>query len=105
MERVGHIWRVRPGKLEEYARRHAEIWPELDALLREAGVTRYTIYSWGEFLFSHLECDDFALLAARFNGDPVAQRWEQEMSDVLEYLEVDPETGWPARLREIWSLR
>jgi len=45
VERVGHIWRVRPGKLEEYARGHAEIWPELDALLREAGVTRYTIYS------------------------------------------------------------
>lgn len=104
MERVGHVWRVRPGMAEEYRRRHATVWPEIDALLREAGVERYTIYQWGDLVFSHLEVPSFAALVERFNGDPVAQRWEDEMGDVIEYPDADPETGWPERLPEVWSL-
>jgi L-rhamnose mutarotase len=103
MDRVGHVWRVKPGMAEEYARRHRAIWPELEVVLREAGVTTYTIYLWGEFVFSHLECDDFERLVERFNGDPVARRWEEEFSDVIEYPNADSK-GWPERLREVWSL-
>ena len=72
--------------------------------MREAGVERYTIYQWGELVFSHLEVPSYAALVERFNGDPVAQRWEEEMGDVLEYPNADPETGWPERLAEVWSL-
>jgi L-rhamnose mutarotase len=104
MERVGHVWRVRPGMAEEYRRRHATVWPEIDALLREAGVERYTIYQWGDLVFSHLEVPSFAALVERFNGDPVAQRWEAEMGDVIGDPDADPETGWPERLPEVWSL-
>lgn len=104
MERVGHVWRVRPGQAEEYRRRHATVWPEIEALLRAAGVERYTIYAWGELVFSHLEVPSYAALVERFNGDPIAQRWEEELADVLEYPNADPETGWPERLPEVWSL-
>jgi L-rhamnose mutarotase len=104
VERVGHVWRVHPGRGEDYDRRHAEIWPELDALLREAGVKSYTIYRSGEILFSHMEVDDYDALVERFNGDPVAQRWEEEMSELIFYPNADPETGWPERLREVWDL-
>jgi len=37
-------------------------------------------------------------------GSVIAQRWEEEMADVLEYPNADPETGWPERLPEVWSL-
>ena len=104
MERVGHVWRVRPGRAEDYDRRHAEIWPELDALLREAGVTSYTIYRWGEIVFSHMEVEDYDALVQRFGSDPVAQRWEEEFSELLVYPDADPDTGWPERLREVWDL-
>lgn len=103
-ERVGHVWRVKPGKAEAYARRHATIWPELERVLRDAGVRSYTIYLWGELVVSHLEVDDYAGLVERFNADPVALRWEREFADVLEYPNADPVTGWPERLREVWSL-
>jgi predicted dehydrogenase/L-rhamnose mutarotase len=103
-ERVGNVWRVKPGKADEYARVHATIWPELEKLLRDAGVRTYTIYAWGELLFSHLEADDFARLTERFASDPVAARWEEQFGEILEYPNADPETGWPERLREIWSL-
>jgi L-rhamnose mutarotase len=103
-ERIGHVWRVKPGKAAEYARLHERIWPELERLLLEAGVSAYSIYAWGELLFSHLEVGDFAELVARFESDPVARRWEQQFAELVEYPNADPESGWPERLREIWSL-
>ena len=104
MERIGHVWRVRPGQAEEYDRRHATVWPELAARLREAGVTTYTIYRWGEIVFSHLEVESYAALVERFAGDPVSELWEAEFAGILEYPNADPESGWPERLHEVWSL-
>lgn len=104
MERVGHVWRIKDGRTEEYARRHATIWPELEQVLRDAGITGYSIYLWGDIVFSHMEVDNFERLVEQFNGDPVGQRWEAEFSDLLEYPNADPATGWPERLQEVWTL-
>ena len=64
----------------------------------------YTIYAWGEILFSHMEVDDYLHLATRYGEDPIAARWEQEMGDLLEYPNADPVTGMPELLPEVWSL-
>ena len=104
MERIGHVWRVKPSRVEEYARRHARLRPEIEALLRQAGVTSYTIYVWGDIVFSHMEVADYDRLVKLFDADPVPRRWEQEFADILEYPNADPTTGWPEQLREIWSL-
>jgi L-rhamnose mutarotase len=103
-ERVGHVWRVRPGRAADYDRLHARIWPELCRLLREAGVREYHIYRWGEIVFSHMEVDDFDRLVKRFADDAVARRWEEEMAEVIDYPNADRETGWPERLAHVWSL-
>lgn len=36
--------KLRPGTLQEYKRRHDAIWPELVVLLRESGVSDYSIF-------------------------------------------------------------
>ena len=102
--RIGHVWRVRPGRRDDYVRMHATIWPELDSLLREAGVTSYTIYLWGDIVFSHMEVEDYERLIERFGGDPVGLRWEEQFAEVLEYPNADPRSGWPERLVEVWDL-
>jgi L-rhamnose mutarotase len=102
--RIGHVWRVKDGRRDDYARMHATIWPELERLLRDAGVTSYTIYLWGDVVFSHMEVEDYARLVERFDGDPVAARWEEQFAHVLEYPNADPQSGWPERLVEVWDL-
>ena len=37
MERFAWKGRIKPGMQAEYKRRHDEIWPELKALLKQAG--------------------------------------------------------------------
>ncbi|MFQ6937771.1 MAG: L-rhamnose mutarotase [Oscillospiraceae bacterium] len=40
MERYAWKATVLPGKLEEYIRRHNEIWPEMKDVLHQAGITQ-----------------------------------------------------------------
>ena len=35
---------LKPGMIDEYRRRHDEIWPELSALLTAAGIYDYSIF-------------------------------------------------------------
>jgi L-rhamnose mutarotase len=102
MERIGHVWRLRPGTAEEYDRRHQEIWSELAIRLQAEGVHEYHIYRWGEILFSHMTVVDYDALVAGLDGDAVSQEWEEYMADLL-VPEADP-NGWPERLVHVWSL-
>jgi L-rhamnose mutarotase len=104
MDRIGQVWRAKAGKAEEYRKVHATVWPEVEQLLREAGVSKYVIYAWGDVFFSYMEVEDYGDMVGRFNNDPIAQRWEEELTDLIEYPEADPETGWPLVLDEIWAL-
>lgn len=44
MQRLAFKMRLNPGQKEEYIKRHDEIWPELQQLLKEAGVSEYSIF-------------------------------------------------------------
>ena len=42
--RVAFKMKLKPGFKEEYKKRHAELWPELRTLLKEQGVSNYSIF-------------------------------------------------------------
>ena len=93
MERFAWKCRIKPGMKYEYKRRHDEIWPEMVALLKSAGIRNYTIWSDGETLFGYYECEQGIEFAERTQaGSPIVDRWNEYMQDVLE-LEMDPVTG------------
>jgi L-rhamnose mutarotase len=84
METIAFRMRLNPGMAEEYRRRHDEIWPELAALLRDAGISDYSIYLDPE---SHAL---FAVLRRRpdhrmdaLPADPVMRRWWDHMKDIM----------------------
>ncbi|TPJ16463.1 L-rhamnose mutarotase [Mesorhizobium sp. B2-7-3] len=76
---------LKPGMKAEYNKRHDEIWPSLVALLKQAGVSDYSI---------HLDEETNILFGVlwRRNGHgmddlpkhPVMQRWWAEMADIME---------------------
>ena len=76
---------LNPGMRAEYIKRHDEIWPELAALLREAGVSDYSIHLDEETntLFGVLwRSDDHAMDALA--DHPVMRRWWAHMADIME---------------------
>jgi L-rhamnose mutarotase len=76
---------LNPGMKAEYIRRHDEIWPELVALLKDAGVSDYSIHLDEEtnILFGVLwrrsdhTMDDLP-------DHPVMRRWWAHMADIME---------------------
>ena len=44
MPRVGFKMKLFHGCEDEYKKRHDDIWPELQGLLKEAGISEYSIF-------------------------------------------------------------
>lgn len=44
MQRIAFTLNVKPHLIDEYRRRHAEVWPEMLDALRETGWTNYSIF-------------------------------------------------------------
>ena len=85
MKNVAFRMKLKPGVVEEYRRRHDQLWPELAVALREAGIYDYSIFLDEETL--HL----FAVLKLRepnkreqLPSQPVMRRWWDYMADLME---------------------
>lgn len=104
MERYAWTARVLDGQLEEYHRRHQEIWPEMVELLKQAGICNYSIWSAGHTLFGYYECEQGADYAAKMQAEsPIVDKWNEYMKDVM-LMEPDPETGAQPKLIERFYL-
>jgi L-rhamnose mutarotase len=86
MQRFAFKMFLHAGRRDEYRRRHDEIWPELSALLTEAGIRNYSIYLDEEqnILFAYLERTDDHRMAALPN-EAVMRRWWEFMADIMRY--------------------
>ncbi len=85
MEKYAFKMHLKPGARDEYRKRHDAIWPELVALLKEAGVSDYSIHLDDETgtLFAVLwRRDDHAM--DDLPGSAIMQRWWAYMADIME---------------------
>ena len=104
MERYAWKAHLLEGKKEEYIRRHDEIWPELSALLKEAGISNYSIWNVGNDLFGYYECEKGIEYAARMQAEsPIVDKWNEYMKDVR-VMPLDPETGAQPKLQQVFYL-
>ena len=104
MERFAWMGRIKPGKQEEYKRRHDEIWPEMVELLKRAGIRNYTIWSDGNVLFGYYECEKGIEFAEKTQASsPIVNKWNVYMDDVLE-LVMDPVTGAQPKLMQMFLM-
>ncbi|WP_338771270.1 L-rhamnose mutarotase [Massilia sp. METH4] len=79
---------LKPGVVEEYRRRHDELWPDLAEALDNAGIFDYSIFLDEDTLslFAVLKVRDGAPIG-ELPGQPVMKRWWDYMAPLME---VDP---------------
>jgi len=82
--RKGFVMSVSPGQAEEYRRRHNPIWPELEATLKEHGVSSYSIFLHPQTyqLFAYAEIEDEQKWNAIAQTD-VCRRWWAYMKEIM----------------------
>lgn len=102
--RFGHVIRLRASHAEEYLRLHREAWPEVLATITACNIRNYSIYLYGDLLFSYYEYfgSDYAADMARMAADPVTQRW-WELTDPCQEKVPSAQPGeWWAALPEVF---
>lgn len=77
MKRIGSVIELRDGAHEEYERLHKTVWPGVLDMIRECGIRNYTIFRWGNKLFSYFEYigDNFEADMRKMADDPKTQEW------------------------------
>ena len=101
MERYAWKAIVREGMLDEYIKRHDEIWPEMKEMLHAAGIRNYTIWNVGNELFGYDECDSVEEAGRVQAQSEVNARWDQYMKDVM-IAEKDPVTGAQPLMKQVF---
>jgi L-rhamnose mutarotase len=83
--RVAFKMKLFKGCEEEYKKRHDALWPELNTLLKQAGIKDYSIFLDEETssLFGYLSIGDIAQLD-QLPKQPVMQKWWAYMKDIME---------------------
>jgi L-rhamnose mutarotase len=82
--RKAFVMTLRPGRQEEYIRRHRPIWPELAEVLRAHGVSRYSIFLEPAtdrlFAYAVIESEE---LWEQIAATEVCRRWWAHMRDLM----------------------
>jgi L-rhamnose mutarotase len=85
MKRVCFVLKVRSDRLEEYKRRHREVWPEMQQALRDTGWHNYSLFLRADgLLVGYVETEDFEHARQAMARLEVNRRWQSEMSSFFE---------------------
>ena len=84
MKRLAFKMTLNEGQTTEYIKRHDEIWPELKKLLKDAGISEYSIFLDEEtntlFAFQKVSGEGSS---QDLGKTEIVQKWWKFMSDIM----------------------
>jgi L-rhamnose mutarotase len=85
MERVAFKMKLNKGQKESYIKRHNQIWPELRELLKESGVSEYSIFFDEETntLFGFQKVSGKGG-SQDLGSNKIVKKWWDYMADIME---------------------
>ena len=105
MHRVCFTLQVRRDRMEEYAERHAAVWPDMLAALRDTGWHNYSLFLRDDgLLVGYLETEDFEAAKAGMEATEVNARWQAEMAPFFESLDGSRPDEAMTPLTEVFHL-
>ncbi len=85
MQRIAFKMKLNEGQKAEYKKRHDKIWPELKRLLKESGVSEYSIFLDDEtntlFAFQKVTGDGGS---QDLGETEIVKKWWNFMADIME---------------------
>ena len=96
-----------PQLIAEYEKYHRQVWPEIIASIKDAGIINMEIYRTGNRLFMIIETSDMfdpEKKAAQDASNPFVQRWEHLMSRFQQPLPWAHEKEKWVRMDRIFNL-
>ncbi len=108
-KRYGMVLALQPGKVEEYKRLHAAVWPAVLERITSCNIRNYSIYlraldDGQHYLFSYFEYSgcDFKADMAKMADDPVTQKWWGYCKPCQKPLENRAQNEWWSAMEEVF---
>ena len=91
MIRKGFKMKLHPGRADEYAQRHAALWPEMKEMIHAYGGHNYSIFLDEEtnVLYGYIELEDEARWSASAET-AICRKWWDYMADIMD---VNPDNS------------
>jgi len=85
VKRVAFKMKLKPGCKAEYIRRHNAVWAEIKELIRQSGISDYSIFLDEETntLFA-VQKESGGLSSQQLGDAAIQQKWWDYMSDIME---------------------
>ena len=81
MRRVCFTLQVATDRIDEYRRRHAAVWPDMLAALRDAGWHDYSLFLRDDgLLVGYFLTEDLDAARAAMDATEVNERWQRDMA-------------------------
>ena len=105
MQRICFLLKIKPDHLEEYKARHREVWPDMQAALRETGWHNYSLFLRDDgMLVGYFETPDLDAARRGMAAREVNARWQTEMAPFFEALEGQRPDEGLLILKEVFHL-
>jgi len=106
MERHGSVIQLKPEKLEEYKKLHANVWPEVLSMLHACNIRNYSIYFMDGYLFSYFEYHgmDFDADMKKMAADEHTQAWWKLTDPCQKPLDMRQPGEWWTSMEEFFHM-
>lgn len=104
MSRYAFRLKIKPDKVAEYEEAHRNVWPELRAVIKNAGITDYSIFRHGTDLFFYLRADDFHRAWAEVEQSSVNSSWQDMMAPLFDVSQAADDNERFPMMSEVFFL-
>ncbi len=104
MKRIASVIGLPPESVARYEELHAAVWPAVLARISASHIVNYSIYRYGELLFSYMEYDgnDYDADMAAMAADPATQEWWAVCMPLQRPVDDRADGEWWKELPEIF---
>ena len=104
VQRFASVLGIPKENRERYEELHAAVWPEVLEQIKKSNIRNYSIYRYGELLFSYFEYvgSDFDADMAKMAADPKTQEWWALTIPMQAPMEDRAEDEWWKTLPEVF---
>ena len=105
MNRYCFCLQVRPDRLDEYVERHRNVWPDMQAALRDSGWHNYSLFLRDDgLLIGYVESADLEAAQKAMAATEVNTRWQAQMTEFFTGTDGRPPDESFLLLPEIFHL-
>ncbi|TCC52725.1 L-rhamnose mutarotase [Kribbella capetownensis] len=96
MNRYCFCLQVRPDRLDEYVERHRNVWPDMQAALRDSGWRNYSLFLRDDgLLIGYVESEDLEAAQKAMAATEVNTRWQAQMTEFFTSQKEGTDDGRP----------